>query len=323
MSSRSSQSALCGCSKTARAAATTVLVSLTLASATVAIAQERFKSPEDAVAALVSAVRAGKARDIAQVLGPSGREITLSGDKVAGRKARAAFLLAFGVRHQIVKAGNMAELQVGLQDWTLPIPIVASDGTWRFDADRGREEILHRRIGRNESNAVQVILAYVDAQNDYAEANPQRSRVPGYAQRVASSPNKKDGLYWPAVANEPRSPLGEAMAIATLEREGSGREPRPYHGYYYKILTRQGPSAPGGAADYIVDGNMIGGFALLAHPAEYGISGIKTFLVNHEGTVFQKDLGAETMSLASRMTLFDPDHTWTNVGPRDLAHSQR
>lgn len=289
------------------------------AALTPADAQERFKSPDDAVAALVKAVRSEDTRDMISVLGRDGREIVFSGDDVADEKTRAAFLIAYDLRHQIVKDGNKATLQVGPSDWALPIPIVQNNGSWQFDTAKGREEILYRRIGRNELAAIRVSLAYVDAQNDYADMNPEHATIPGYAQHIISSYGKKDGLYWPTSANEQRSPLGQAAALATIEgyRPG-GDTPTPYHGYYYKILTSQGASAPGGAANYVVEGNMIGGFALVAYPAEYGNSGVMTFLVNHAGTVYQKDLGSSTASIASRMTAFNPDHTWKKVAASDL-----
>jgi hypothetical protein len=285
-----------------------------------ASAPEKFKSPDDAVTALVAAVRSDDARKMIGVLGAAAREIVLSGDDVADQKARAAFLIAYDAKHQIVKKGETgAELVVGLSDWTLPIPLVENKGSWQFDPVRGREEVLFRRIGANELFAIQVSLAYVDAQNEYAAMNPQGTRVDSYARRIISSPGKKDGLYWPSSANEPRSPLGAQAALATLEGYRFGQTPIPYHGYYYKILTAQGPTAPGGATDYMVKDQMIGGFALVAYPAEYGNSGVMTFLVNHAGVVFQKDLGIRTVHLASRMRAFNPDHTWKRVPDEDLA----
>ena len=188
---------------------------------------------------------------------------------------------------------------------------------WRFDTAAGREEILFRRIGRNELDAIQACLAYVDAQNEYAEKDRTGAGINTYAQRVISRPGKKDGLYWPTTEGEDPSPLGELVAQATAEgyRVGAGRT--PFHGYYFKILTRQGTAAPGGELDYVVRGNMIGGFALVAYPAEYGNSGVMTFLVNHAGTVFQKDLGPDTASLAEGMNSFTPDQTWQTVSDAD------
>jgi hypothetical protein len=192
---------------------------------------------------------------------------------------------------------------VGQEDFPFPIPLVRKDQTWRFDTAAGRLEILYRRIGRNELDAVQVCLAYVDAQNEYADKDRTGAGVGTYAQRIVSQPGKKDGLYWPASQGDDASPLGELAAHATREGYRVGGERAPYHGYYYRILTRQGPTAPGGALDYVVRGKMIGGFALVAYPAEYGNSGVMTFLVNHSGVVFEKDHGPRTARLAERMTV--------------------
>jgi hypothetical protein len=184
---------------------------------------------------------------------------------------------------------------------------------WRFDTVAGREEVLARRIGRNELEAVQSCLAYVDAQNDYAEKNRAGAGTGVYAQRIISSPRKKDGLYWPTTQGEEVSPLGELVAEATTQGYRVGPGPAPFHGYYFKVLTKQGAAAPGGELEYVVRGRMIGGFALVAYPAEYRNSGVMTFLVSHAGTVFQKDLGPETEKLAQRMTSFNPDKTWQKV----------
>jgi hypothetical protein len=286
-----------------------------------AYAQQRFKSPDEAVTTLVAAVRAADVRDMLKVLGPQGRDILVSGDEVADQTARAAFLIAYDLKHQVVKSdgGNSATLVVGNNDWLFPIPLVQKGGAWQFDAVAGRREVLFRRIGRNELSAIQAALAFVDAQNDYASMNPTGSKVDTYAQRILSSPGKKDGLYWPAAANEPQSPLGEAFAAATAQGYRTGAGQIPYHGYYYKVLTAQGPNAPGGAMNYLVKNNLIGGFGLVAWPAEYGNSGVMTFIVNHAGVVLQKDLGPKTARIASRMTTFDPDPSWRRVDPNDLA----
>lgn len=283
-------------------------------------AQQRFKSPEDAVTALVAAVRADNVRDMIVVLGAQGRDIVVSGDPVADQTTRAAFLIAYDLKHQLVKQGDSrADLVVGNNDWQLPIPLVQKGGAWQFDAASGRREVLFRRIGRNELSAIQAALAYVDAQNEYASMNPQGLKVDTYAQRIVSSPGKKDGLYWPAAANEPQSPLGGAFAAATIKGYRPGAEAAPYHGYYYKVLTAQGPNAPGGAMNYLIKDNLIGGFGLVAYPAEYGNSGVMTFIVNHAGVVLQKDLGPNTARIASRMTAFDPDPSWRRVDPKDIA----
>ncbi|HWV51008.1 DUF2950 domain-containing protein [Pseudorhodoplanes sp.] len=282
-------------------------------------AQQRFKTPEDAVSALVAAVRADNVRDMIMVLGQHGRDIVISGDPVADQTARAAFLIAYDLKHQIVKKDDdRAELVIGNNDWQLPIPLAQKGGAWQFDAEAGRREVLLRRIGRNELAAIQTSLAYVDAQNEYASMNPAGLKVDSYAQRIVSSPGKKDGLYWPTAANEPQSPLGEAFAAATVQGYRPGEQQIPYHGYCYKVLTAQGPNAPGGAMNYLVKGNLIGGFGLVAYPAEYGNSGVMSFIVNHSGVVLQKDLGPNTARIASRMTAFDPDPSWRRVDPKDL-----
>lgn len=302
--------------------AAAVIATATLGTVGGAVAQQKFSSPDDAATALIGAIRADNARSMMAVLGRDGRGILFSGDDVADKNARDAFLLAYDLRHRIEKRDEAtADLIVGASDWQLPVPIVQRDGSWVFDTAKGREEILYRRIGRNELNAIQVMLAFVDAQNEYAEMNPGGGRAASYAQRILSTPGNKDGLYWPSSANEPRSPLGPAMALATLQgyRPG-GDAPIPYHGYHYRILTSQGPTAPGGAVNYIVNGKMIGGFALVGWPAEYGNSGVMTLLVNHDGTVFQKDLGPDTERIASRMPAFSPDHTWKKVDAAELAN---
>jgi Protein of unknown function (DUF2950) len=202
-------------------------------------------------------------------------------------------------------------LIIGREDWPFPIPLVRKDNAWRFDTAAGRDEILYRRIGRNELSAIQACLAYVDAQQEYAERGIAGSGV--YSQRIVSRPGQKDGLYWPADSGMDESPLGELAANAAAEGYRVGQERTPYHGYYYKVLTRQGPNASGGALNYIVRGKMIGGFALVAYPAEYRNSGVMTFVVNHQGNVYEKDLGPNTARIAAGMTAFNPDNTWRRV----------
>jgi hypothetical protein len=196
----------------------------------------------------------------------------------------------------------------------MPIPLVQDAAGWWFDASRGREEILNRRIGRNELSAVQVCLAYVDAQREYYVRDPDGDALLQYAQRFRSTPGKRDGLYWDAQPDEPPSPLGALVARAEAEGYPTKRPSGariPYWGYYYRIVKAQGPHAPGGAYDYVVRGNMIGGFALVAYPAEYGASGVMTFIVSHDGVVYQKDLGPGTAAAARALTRFDPDPSWS------------
>jgi hypothetical protein len=282
--------------------------------ASIANAQQAFSTPDDAASALVDAAKAGDVKSLTKVLGPDGEDIVSSGDPVADAATREKFVAAYETKHQIKTEGdNKAILIIGQQDYPLPIPLVRKDGQWRFDTATGREEILFRRIGRNELDAIQASLAYVDAQNEYAEKDRTDSGLNTYAQRIVSKPGKKDGLYWPTAQGEEQSPLGELVAEATSQgyRVGDGRA--PFHGYYFKILTKQGPAASGGELDYIAQGKMIGGFALVAYPAEYENSGVMTFIVNHSGDVFQKDLGTDTAKIAERMTAFNPDKSWQKV----------
>jgi hypothetical protein len=295
------------------------LVSLTIAillsaAASIAGAQESFKTPEDAASALVSAAKASDMKALAAVLGPDGDAIVSSGDEVADATTRQKFVAAYEAKHQIsMDGGDKAVMVIGEQDYPLPIPIVRKDNMWRFDTAAGREEILARRIGKNELDAIQSCLAYVDAQNDYAAKDRTGDGTGTYAQRIVSSPGKKDGLYWPTSQGEDPSPLGALVAEATAQgyRVGAGRT--PYHGYYFKVLTKQGAAAPGGELEYIVRAKMIGGFALVAYPAEYRNSGIMTFIVSHAGAVYQKDLGPNTAKLAQGMTFFNPDKSWQMV----------
>jgi DUF2950 family protein len=285
-----------------------------LASVSVAGAQQSFKSPEDAAQALVNAAKENWPRGVISVLGADAEEIVSSGDKTADEAMRQKFLAAYDAKHEMKMEGDdKAVMIVGSQDFPFPIPLLRKGAVWKFDTAAGRLEILYRRIGRNEINAIKACLAYVDAQNEYAEKDRTGAGGATYAQRIVSQPGKKDGLYWPTAPGEEGSPLGELVAQASKEGYAVGGERVPYHGYYYKILTRQGPMAAGGEADYIVRGKMIGGFALVAYPAEYGNSGVMTFLVNYSGQVFQKDLGERTTAIAERMTSFNPDQTWKKV----------
>jgi len=297
-----------------RALAPLMLAAIFCVAASTTNAQQSFKTPDEAASALVDAAKTGDVKLLTKVLGPDGEDIVSSGDPVADAATREKFTAAYDAKHQIKAEGDSkATIIIGQQDYPLPIPLVRKDGQWRFDTAAGREEILLRRIGRNELDAIQSCLAYVDAQNEYAEKDRTGSGMNTYAQRIVSSPGKKDGLYWPTTPGEEPSPLGELVAEATSQgyRVGDGRA--PFHGYYFKILTKQGPTAPGGELDYIVRDKMIGGFALVAYPADYQNSGVMTFIVNHSGDVFQKDLGPSTAKIAQRMTSFNPDKSWQKV----------
>ncbi|MGY3037723.1 hypothetical protein ACVIIV_006893 [Bradyrhizobium sp. USDA 4354] len=273
-------------------------------------AQQSYKTPEDAAAALAAAVKSGP-RDILRVLGSAAEDIVFSGDEIADNDIRQRFTSMYDAKHGIKAEGNKtAILILGPDDFPFPIPLVNTKAGWEFATDEGRIEVLRRRIGRNELDAIQTALAFVDAQNEYADKD-RGEGVGAYAQRIVSTPGKKDGLFW-RDDNDP-SPLGPLAAQASSEGYKAGEGMAPYHGYYFRILKGQGPDAPGGAMNYVVKGKMIGGFALIAWPAEYGNSGVMTFLVNHAGVVYQKDLGKRTDFVAKRLTLFDPDQTWKKV----------
>jgi Protein of unknown function (DUF2950) len=287
------------------------VVALALMSS-VSHAQQAYPSPEDAAAALAAAVKSGTKREILKVLGRGAEDIIESGDDVEDAETRTAFISTYDTKHSIKAEGNKkATLILGADDFPFPIPLMNNRAGWEFDPAAGRIEILYRRIGRNELDAVQTSLAYVDAQNEYAEKDRTGEGVGVYAQRIVSSPGKKDGLFW-RDDREP-SPLGELAAQASTEGYKVGEQAAPYHGYYYRILKGQGANVPGGALNYVVKDKMIGGFGLIAYPAEYGNSGGMTFMVNHAGTVYQKDLGPRTESIAKRIYLFDPDQTWKKV----------
>ena len=275
-----------------------------------ASAQKQFDSAEQAVDALVAAARTGDKSAVIEILGPEGEEIISSGDEVADRTAKEKFVAAYDAKHSLVVEDDKTILVMGEDDWPFPIPLVGKDGAWNFATAEGADEIIRRRIGRNELNAIEVSRAYVQAQKDYAERDPGEHV---YAERIVSSPGKKDGLYWPTEDGETPSPLGELMAQAADEGYTVGEGPTPYHGYFYRILKRQDDSAPGGAYDYIVKGRMIGGFGLIAFPALYGNSGIMTFIINHDGALFEKDLGEESEDIAGKTESFAPDQTWKKV----------
>jgi Protein of unknown function (DUF2950) len=277
-------------------------------------AQKSFTTLDDAVNALVAAIRAADRKGLVEILGPKGGPLVWSGDVVADRSAFQRFVAAYDRAHRLEGGGGKVVLYVGDDDFPFPIPLVPDGPRWLWDTDAGDDELLTRRIGKNELAAIQVCLAYVDAQREYYS----RSRGTGileYAQRLESTKGKRDGLYWETQPGERPSPLGPLVAEA---RAAGYRRPEPgkrmpYHGYLYRMLLAQGPAAPGGAYDFVVKGHMIGGFALLAYPATYGVSGITTFIVSHDGIVYQKDLGPNTAELANGMKTYNPDKTWTKV----------
>ncbi len=278
---------------------------------------QHFPSAEAAATALVDAAKAGDKAALLAILGPTAQALVTSGDEIADREGRARFVREYQEAHRLVSVGEgKVTLTVGEREWPLPIPIVKDAAGWWFDTAGGREEILNRRIGRNELSAIQVCLAYVDAQREYYIRDPDKDALLAYAQRLGSRPGKRDGLYWETQPDEAPSPLGPLFAKAQGEgyvAKGLGGRREPYWGYYYRILKSQGEHAPGGAYDYLARGHMIGGFALIAYPAEYGSSGVVTFIVNHEGVVYEKDLGPNTAALARGITKFDPDNTWKRL----------
>jgi len=274
--------------------------------------QETFSAPEQAVDALIRADRGGNTAELLKILGPESEKLISSGDPVADKAGRNRFAAAYDASHKLENQGaDKVSLIVGKEDWPYPIPLVRKGSLWRFDTKAGENEILTRRIGRNELKVIQVCRAYVEAQREYAAKDRLGSGHLEYAQHLLSTSGNHNGLYWPVGAGEEQSALGPLMAKARAAGYfAKDNESAPFYGYYYKILTRQGPNAPGGAKDYVVDSHMTGGFAMLAFPAKYGDSGIMTFIVNQNGIVYQKDLGPETASIANNITQFDPDTTW-------------
>jgi type II secretory pathway pseudopilin PulG len=290
-----------------------VLVTFSLSSAATA-QQKRFSSAEEAVKAAIAAARSNNDKEMLAIFGSQAKEILFSGDAVADKERRAEFIAAYDEKNRLATKGEETILIVGKQEWPFPIPVVKKGEAWVFDTEKGKEEILNRRIGENELYTIQTLLAVVDAQREYAIKDRNRDGLLEYAQKFESDSGKKNGLYWEAKQGEPQSPLGPLLAQARSEgyRKASGG-PTPYHGYYYRILTAQGKNAPGGAYSYLVKGKMIGGFAVVAYPAEYDNSGVMTFIVNHDGKVFQKDLGKNTATIAAAIKEYNPDKSWTEV----------
>jgi hypothetical protein len=278
-----------------------------------ALAEEtHFSQPDDGITALVEAVKSNDEPTLGAILGPDGTKLIRSGDEVADAQSREAFMKAYNEAHKLVLEGDSdAVLVIGKDEWPMPIPLVKSQEGWRFDTKRGEEEILARRIGGNELAAIQVCLAIVDAERDYVAQDRDADGLPEYATKFVSTPGKHDGLFWETQAGEPPSPLGPLLAAATSEGYPSDSVPlAPYHGYFYRILTKQGQDSPGGAHDYLVNSKMIGGFAVIAYPAAYGASGIMSFIVNQDAVVYEKDLGENTTAIASKMRAFNPDASW-------------
>jgi Protein of unknown function (DUF2950) len=279
------------------------------------VAQTTFASAEEAVKATIQAARSNDDKEMIAIFGPGAKDLIFSGDLVADRDRRANFLKAYDEKNSLVAEGETRILVIGNKDWPFPIPLAKKGEHWVFDTEKGRQEILNRRIGGNELFTIQTLLALVDAQREYAIKDRNRDGLLEYAQKFVGDPGKKNGLYWESKQGDPQSPLGPIMTRARSEgyQGKPSTTPSPYHGYYYKILTAQGKNASGGAYSYLWRGKMIGGFAVVAYPAQYGNSGVMTFIVNHDGKVFQKNVGQNTASIARSMKEFNPDSTWTEV----------
>jgi hypothetical protein len=274
--------------------------------------QETFATPDDAAHELIGAAEPFNVEALKKILGPEGFDLVETDDPVHDKQQAEAFAAAAKEKTEVVKDKTnpaVATLIVGKDDWPAPIPIVQKNGRWLFDTKKGREEILNRRIGSNELTAISICEGYVDAQREYALDKHDGSNTNQYAQRIISTPGKQDGLAWQTADGKWEGPVGEA--IARVIGEGYSPKPQPYHGYYFKVLKRQGPAAHLGAMDYVVKGVMIGGFALAAAPTDYEITGVKSFIVSNDGVVYEKDLGPKTLELFRAMDTYNPDKSWS------------
>jgi hypothetical protein len=284
--------------------------------------QKTFDTPKAAADALVAAAASDDLPALKEILGPDGADLVATSDPVQDKNQLAAFAAKAAEKSEIVpdaKNNNMAILSVGDQDWPVPFPIVRRDGKWLFDSKAGRQEVLYRRIGENELGAIEACRNYVDAQHEYALEKHDGSPLNQYAQKIVSSEGKQDGLVWRNSDGTFGGPLGEELAHAIAE--GYSKKSAPFHGYYFKILKGQGPAAPLGRLDFVVKGVMIGGFALAAAPADYRKTGVKTFIVSHDGVVYEKDLGPDTVEAFRKMERYNPDKTWSPVVTPSEGHS--
>jgi DUF2950 family protein len=277
-------------------------------------AQKAFATPKEAVEALIQATENFDIPSLKEILGPDGEDLVSSEDPVQDKNNAVAFAARAREKNEVAidpKNSKRAIISVGNEDWPLPIPLVNKSGKWIFDTRAGRQEVLFRRIGANELDAIQICRGYVEAQQAYALEKHDNAEVNQYAQRIISTPGKHDGLAWQNPDGSMGGPVGERIAKAL--DQGYTNKSQPYHGYYFKILKGQGPAAPLGQIDFVVNGAMIGGFALAAAPAEYRVTGVKTFLVSYEGVVYQKDLGPDTLKIFKDMQLYNPDKTWVRT----------
>jgi hypothetical protein len=296
-----------------------LLVSLlvtSLVSADDVVTQQVFPTPDAAVGALLAAGKADDMKGLSAILGPDSDQILSSGDPVADKNAREDFVRRYNEMHRLAydEQGRVI-LYIGANNWPVPIPLVKKGSGWVFDTAAGKDELLFRRIGRNELFTIKVLEDLADAQSEYASGAHDGGSEGEFAQRILSDSGKQNGLYWGTAEGQPESPIGPLVAKAAAEgyKKDNGESPVPFHGYYYKILTGQGKNAPGGAKKYLVDGKMTNGFAFLAYPAEYRASGVMTFIINQDGVIVQKDLGPDTAKLVSAMTEYNPDKTWDEV----------
>ena len=291
---------------------TILVATATAQNATGEQAQKRFSTAEEAVQTVIKATKANNKTELLSIFGSGAEDLFSSGDKVADRRARQLILVALNEKWSLASQGpNTKTLIIGNEEWPYPIPLVKDKTGWRFDTAAGREEILYRRIGRNELNTIKTCLIYVKAQNEYAQKGHDGKAAELFAQKLASEPGKQDGLFWKSGPGEELSPLGGFAAEASSEgytRSDSG--PTPFHGYVFRLLKAQGPAAPGGAKNYVSNGEMKDGFALVAYPAEYRNSGVMTFIVNQDGIVYEKDLGEKTTQVAGQITEYNPDKSW-------------
>jgi hypothetical protein len=277
-------------------------------------AQRTFASPEDAVVALVDALKANDTAQLTQILGPDSRKILSSGDDIADKQAREVFLTAYAEKAALSTEGDHTILSIGAEEWPVPIPLLKNGNNWLFDTAAGMQEVLFRRIGNNELTTMQLCKTYVDAQKEYASKGHDGKSKGIYAQRFTSSAGKHDGLYWKSDDPNDKSPFGDLAAQAASDGYSKPDDkPIPFYGYYFRILTGRGGSAPGGTLDYLVNGEMQKGFAMIAYPAEYKNSGVMTFMVDDKGTIYQKDLGTESAKAAAEINEFDPDSSWAKA----------
>ena len=296
-----------------RGLALALIVAVPLAAA--AAPQETFATPEAAVDALLAALKADSDAAMVAIFGEEHKDLVVTSDRAASSATRAKILAAMQTLHVLnAPSPDRRVLVIGDEAWPVPIPIVRAGDRWRFATEEGEDEIVNRRIGGNERNAVHVLRAYIDAQRNYASQDRDGDGVLQYAQKLASAPGKHDGLYWPtdAAKGDEASPFGPLIAESAAYLKGHAAGD-PYRGYNFRILTRQGKNAPGGAYNYVINGRLIAGFAMVAYPAEWGRSGVMTFIVSHNGKVYEKDLGKDSTAIGARMTSFDPSAGWKAV----------